>query len=135
MLNLKHLVRIRALALNRVSIKNSFQEFHSLARSREIPVSANYEYNKLLSVTSRTAFTANHKIQIPVNIDELTEVAPKRLPDDSITFTMTPELEEQICGDNLGKKYILKNALLHITLLGKMDHKKRVSSPRLFLYK
>jgi len=124
MLNLKHLVRIRALALNRVSTKNSFyQEFHSLARSREIPVSANYEYNKLLSVTSRTAFTANHKIQIPVNIDELTEVAPKRLPDDSITFTMTPELEEQICGDNLGKKYILKNALLHITLLESVKYR------------
>ena len=123
MLNLKHLVRIRALALNRVSTKNSFyQEFHSLARSRKISVSAKDEYNKLLSVTSRTAFTANHKIQIPVNIDELTEVAPKRLPDDSITFTMTPELEEQICGDNLGKKYILKNALLHITLLGNMDY-------------
>jgi len=122
MFSLKHLVKIRALASNKIAI-DSFRNHHSLTRSSgAFSLNNANEYKKLLSVTFRTAFTNSEKQKEQreslENKDEVSSLLHvRKIPDDSLSYTMTPELEEQICGDNLGKKFILKNALLHITNL------------------
>jgi len=122
MFSLKHLVKIRALASNKIAI-DSFRNHHSLTRSSgAFSLNSANEYKKLLSVTFRTAFSNSEKKQelreSLENKDELSSLLHvRKIPDDSLSYTMTPELEEQICGDNIGKKFILKNALLHITNL------------------
>merc|ERR1719348_817592 len=40
-----------------------------------------------------------------------------RISDGSLTLTVTPELEEQIVGDNVGQKFMLKQALSEIIRL------------------